>query len=264
MKRLLSMLIFLMPMTSYGQGSTQIIGVLQKTPASTFIYSPQDTIMQGFPPAIVSLPIAIFDNSDNKLKGKHNWEFHCQSDQVKVGSGNLTPTSPPSSSILTINKFILLNFCGIKNDKGYWFHFASIANGFLYFDINTLRRVSQPINGISVEYNLGTFSNDANPKLTLNSSENIEAIFDCQSDRYFQKPKSNESFIESNIPFNHHFSHIRYSFCKGIYANLVKQEVSLSSLPSGSSLDKAKTQCTELGFKNGTEQFGKCVLQLSR
>ena len=30
------------------------------------------------------------------------------------------------------------------------------------------------------------------------------------------------------------------------------------------SLDAAKVKCVELGFKSGTEQFGKCVLQLSK
>ena len=30
------------------------------------------------------------------------------------------------------------------------------------------------------------------------------------------------------------------------------------------SLDAAKVKCVELGFKAGTEQFGKCVLQLSK
>ena len=30
------------------------------------------------------------------------------------------------------------------------------------------------------------------------------------------------------------------------------------------SISDAKTKCSDLGFKSGTEQFGKCVLQLSK
>lgn len=37
-----------------------------------------------------------------------------------------------------------------------------------------------------------------------------------------------------------------------------------SPLKSTSSLDYAKKECLELGFKNNTEKFGECVLQLSK
>jgi hypothetical protein len=33
---------------------------------------------------------------------------------------------------------------------------------------------------------------------------------------------------------------------------------------TGLTIDAAKVQCTDLGFKAGTEGFGKCVLQLSK
>jgi hypothetical protein len=32
----------------------------------------------------------------------------------------------------------------------------------------------------------------------------------------------------------------------------------------GISIDEAKTKCAEIGFKNATEAFGKCVLQLTK
>ena len=37
-----------------------------------------------------------------------------------------------------------------------------------------------------------------------------------------------------------------------------------SSKPINYSLDDYKQKCSDLGFKNGTEGFGKCVLQLSK
>ena len=30
------------------------------------------------------------------------------------------------------------------------------------------------------------------------------------------------------------------------------------------SMDSAKAKCSDLGFKSGTQEFGKCVLQLSK
>lgn len=35
-------------------------------------------------------------------------------------------------------------------------------------------------------------------------------------------------------------------------------------IKSGASLDDAKAKCKDLGFKSGTDEFGKCVLQLSK
>ncbi len=43
---------------------------------------------------------------------------------------------------------------------------------------------------------------------------------------------------------------------------IVRQPV--EALQSSVSLEQAKLKCTELGFKEGTEGFGKCVLQLSK
>ena len=44
------------------------------------------------------------------------------------------------------------------------------------------------------------------------------------------------------------------------------ESVGLNSNPSNltSSLEDAKKKCSDLGFKSGTEGFGKCVLQLSK
>ena len=62
---------------------------------------------------------------------------------------------------------------------------------------------------------------------------------------------------------------MQYNLCQGIYKQLVKTTVPNQSIPSASSkdvsnIDNAKKKCSDLGFKSGTEGFGKCVLQLSK
>ena len=43
--------------------------------------------------------------------------------------------------------------------------------------------------------------------------------------------------------------------------SMVKQE--LPTPNTGPSIEEAKKECSELGFKAGTEKFGECVLQLT-
>jgi len=50
----------------------------------------------------------------------------------------------------------------------------------------------------------------------------------------------------------------------GIWSNgifLREAPIEVSSAPN---LNEAKIKCTELGFKSGTESFGKCVLKISK
>jgi len=49
--------------------------------------------------------------------------------------------------------------------------------------------------------------------------------------------------------------------------NLQNSQIKNSSQPNvvvSTSLEEAKKKCSDLGFKSGTEGFGKCVLQLSK
>ncbi len=43
-----------------------------------------------------------------------------------------------------------------------------------------------------------------------------------------------------------------------------KENVQKNSSSQQPDIDKAKIKCAELGFKTGTEEFGKCVLRLSQ
>ncbi len=45
---------------------------------------------------------------------------------------------------------------------------------------------------------------------------------------------------------------------------IVTQSNSIVTQQNSSTIDDAKKKCSDLGFKTGTEGFGKCVLQLSK
>lgn len=46
--------------------------------------------------------------------------------------------------------------------------------------------------------------------------------------------------------------------------NINQQSSTSNSTLNNSSLEHAKIKCSELGFKDGTEGFGKCTLRLSK
>jgi hypothetical protein len=74
-----------------------------------------------------------------------------------------------------------------------------------------------------------------------------------------------DSIIREDIPSWAGLSIWRYS-CNGKLApSAIKtQPQSANSVNQNGGLDSAKQRCAELGFKSGTEGFGKCVLQLSK
>lgn len=57
---------------------------------------------------------------------------------------------------------------------------------------------------------------------------------------------------------------ILYKPAPKVTPNYQQNPQSYRSESSSVLLEDAKKKCTELGFKTGTEQFGKCVLQLSK
>ena len=44
----------------------------------------------------------------------------------------------------------------------------------------------------------------------------------------------------------------------------IEEEVEQEMRENSTSIDEAKTTCLDLGFKEGTEKFGECVLQLTK
>ena len=48
------------------------------------------------------------------------------------------------------------------------------------------------------------------------------------------------------------------------FCNKIKTGLSKKSNLESNNIESAKNKCSDLGFKTGTEGFGKCVLQLSK
>ena len=83
--------------------------------------------------------------------------------------------------------------------------------------------------------------------------------FSCSEPKYFEKEK--ETYFTNNVEF----TNFQNSICNGAYARFVKNEPSSNNSQSLSiNIDDAKKKCSDLGFKSGTEGFGKCVLQLTK
>ena len=49
-----------------------------------------------------------------------------------------------------------------------------------------------------------------------------------------------------------------------MFCNKIKTGSSKKSNLESNNIESAKNKCSDLGFKSGTEGFGKCVLQLSK
>jgi len=77
----------------------------------------------------------------------------------------------------------------------------------------------------------------------------------CRGNDEFPNPRS------FNLPWNHFFNKARYE-SKSDSAKTSSPKVSIDDAKV--SIDDAKAQCTDIGFKAGTEKFGDCVLELMR
>lgn len=83
----------------------------------------------------------------------------------------------------------------------------------------------------------------------------------CQ--QYGAKPILSKKLDGSLLPFSRSESNTYYFDCikdQPYQAPYQVPQVSTNAV----SIDAAKEKCTTLGFKAGTESFGKCVLQLSK
>lgn len=88
----------------------------------------------------------------------------------------------------------------------------------------------------------------------------------CSDRKFAYSPKLSTEGLEwkdeaaaDSIP-----GYLTFKAC-GASANRPKQSGSKSSSPSSSSdMTEAKSKCSELGFKKGSDQFGNCVLKLTK
>ena len=196
---------------------------------NVWLYNATEIKMQGMPPAIISTPFN-WVSAEGKTQPYHIWEFHCQSEQIRVGNGNLISISNESNSI---RKIVLKMLCGVKQDEDLWFHFATLAAPnkpaiFSYFNLNSLRKVSSPIDGIFLTYSNAKLENSLDKLLF---SDSYDIVMSCSELRLFWKSKNSTDGYKELIIENHSnspFMSPRHNICNGIYSNFVKTESLIS------------------------------------
>lgn len=89
-----------------------------------------------------------------------------------------------------------------------------------------------------------------------------ELIVDCRSEGFMWKAAQGNAFLNSNEAKYKGWKYTVQSFCKNsaMSKNNTNQNISITT----PSIDQAKQQCKDLGYKSGTEKFGNCVLELNK
>jgi len=212
--------------------------------------------------------------TDN-TRTESEYEINCNSGGLKVDGVEVLNSNPPNVGH-RIRQFL----CGSEQKHSTWLYAFLLpvnndgAARYYFLNSENLQKVLISIDGNKVEgirmtYGQGTFDNQG----LFNINVLDETIFNCTEEVIYEKVNNKYTANKIESIFGSGLMGTRHNICKGIYSNLVKQNVlSLlddakpikANIPEISRIDSAKSKCTELGFKSGTEGFGKCVLQLSK
>lgn len=226
-RKLIVLLILSIPQICFSQQHNGWATIARGDNGNIWLYNSNEIKMQGMPPAIISTPFN-WVTADGKTQPYHVWEFHCQSEQIRVGNNNLISIATDSN---TIRKIVLRMLCGIKQDDGLWFHFSTLAVPnkpvvFSYFNLNSLRKVSFPIDGIFLNYSNAKLENSLD-KLAF--SDSYDVVMSCSGLRLFWKTRNStdeykELIIENSV--NSPFMAPRHNICFGIYSNFINADTS--------------------------------------
>jgi len=230
----------------------------------TFSFNSTSLIKEGWPPTAVAVKIATMDSSGT-AEGYRQYEFNCRDQQLKVDHSNFMYIGGDTN---TIRKQLMLGFCGIQEQNGLWFLAGATKStsdpsklATWFIDVNSLRKTQSPLpNGVTFKYVAPAF-NAESPPYFKNQFTAPDVTVSCSEPRFIYKNQSNEN-QEIAFSRNSLLWSIQHLVCNG-YFNISGTSASAPS-STVNSMDRAKDQCRELGFKNGTEAFGKCVLQLSK
>ena len=172
----------------------------------------------------------------------------------------------------------------ISTDGAEWKFIGNNAAGDTFYDVNSVKRNDNgTINYISYTNSFvgaSNMSNALNFKGTWVMSILWESKFDCNvsnstnatNANFFKKRNLVEPFDnqiqqeskeyfgnnpETHLANNSPLEKLRKELCETITAH-----VPASKTTPKVSIDDAKSQCSDIGFKTGTERFGECVLEL--
>lgn len=263
MKTLLFTFTFFVTTTVYGQQLSEgWSNVAVGESGSVFSYHSHSIIKDAWPPTTVSVKIA--STKDGKSKGFQQWEFRCPQQEVKIDNGNFISVASDANSI---RKTLLIGFCGINQADGQWFLVGALLDKnsglltYLFLDANSISRVDKPVpNGVAFKYSTGRLELTRPPY--WNPVGPITLVMDCNnSGRFFASDTTkSQGFEEMTAVLNTVPRAMNHLVCSGYYPIVISNNQNSPAI----NIDSAKSKCQELGFKQGTEPFGKCVLQLSK
>ncbi len=230
-----------------------------------YAYHAASLIKDEFPPNSVSAKIAGYDK-DGKLIGLQQWEYKCKQSELRVDAGQ--PVNIASES--SVRKDVVLGLCGVERTNGYWFLVGTIpdlknpgSGAYYLIDAKSLKKVSHPVSGgVYIRYDFAVF-NRGKPDVWDANGTPMDLVMDCNdTENFYYKDDANKSnYQKGSMGPNTVTRAINHLFCNGYYP-INKSE----NNPVGfaKDLSNSKRQCLDLGFRPGTESFGKCVLNLSK
>ncbi len=235
-----------------------------------FLYHAPTLIKQGTPPQIVSVKIRTSKNGT--LSNTYDeFEFHCATDELKVNQGSLQKI-PFNSNANTMRDMWYAGFCGI-NGNGSTFYFIGTQvnttnniNTHYFIDSLSIKKTASPLpEGIYFRLYPGTIDPTSKKILKLGSdAEMMEAISSCKDPlKIFFKINSKSNFNEVSINDGSIGFSANNLLCRGYFPISQATKVQ-EGLDFDEGIKKATNQCKDLGFSEGTEKFGDCVLKLSR
>jgi len=271
MKRVLLILVPLIVSTHlYAQSYDGWVTLNSNVSGKVFHYNVKDTQIQGFPISTIQTLLLLTDANKREVE-RGIYKFDCNAETLKTPTQLITLNDKVGSSLHQMLK----NLCGYKQDDGYWFHYFTILSNqntnadILYINLDKLQKVSIKVDGVQkegIQFFAANGVNDVNLKKLVVSNIG-ESVMDCSESKiYGRRQDKTWGATDISLTSGSGLQGTRYNLCNGIFSGLVKPNVSANSATKAvsNSLDKAKEQCSGLGFKNGTEGFGKCVLQLSK
>lgn len=234
-------------------------------------YHAGSMVKDNFPPNIITTKIARYDKF-GKANAYEQLEVRCQQQEIKFGND---PFFNISNDLNSVRKSILRGLCGLNQTNGHWFLVGAVLNGinqgskippsasYYFIDVKSIKKTSNPIpNGTSLLYGLGAI-NENKAELWEVRDISSELVIDCGDDSYYYHPKETDklNYDKLKIGINTVPQAINHLVCNGYYS--LDQTKKASSIQA-KDFSEVKKQCLELGFKQGTESFGKCVLTLSK
>jgi hypothetical protein len=268
MKNLLNLvgLITLLIGINVAQGQTQNwAGMGLYSNGSIQAYNSKSLTKIGWPPQTVTIQTHILDTAGN-FQQEVLKNYDCNKRLVQINNQPAALSSDPQEIEM------LHGLCGINQKDGYWFLVGATKaqSGYMrwYADASSIKKVNTPIaEGTSIRVmNGGKFDVSNQPLLKFNEANVGEIVLNCneKNNFYLKGNNLNTNFETHNLRINSVPMALHDLVCGGYFITN-KSAIGMAKKSEDKPIiDMAKEKCAELGFKQGSEKFGKCVLQLTK